>query len=174
VVVNHLLKLNNLNNMRKIALILGMFIALTFMSMNSVQAETSTWTVNHYCMHDSNDVSIEEHPDIEPFVLTMVAKANKGDYGTISMDNEEKTTYNLVEFSAGRKGNNYKTFYFRAIDNDSIECLINVILYTDGSNYAFSLSVTYPDKILYWTGVLIAFEEAERKILTYWQQHQSL
>lgn len=150
--------------MRKIALILGMFIALTFMSMNSVQAdETSTWTVNHYCMHDTNDVSIEEHPDIAPFVLTMVSKAEKGDYGTISLDNEEKNTYNLVEFSAGRMGSNYKTFHFRAFDKDSIECLITVILYSKDGTYSFILSVTYRDKILYWSGVLIDFKEEKKE-----------
>jgi len=150
--------------MRKIALILGMFIALTFMSMNSVQAEISTWTVTHYCVHDSNDVSIEEHPDIAHFVMTMEAKAEEGDYGSISMDNEEKTTYDLVDFSSGRMATTYKSFYFKAIDNHSVECLIAVFLYTQDGEYAFSLTVTYPDKIVYWAGVLIDFEPEERKI----------
>jgi len=146
--------------MKKLALILGMFIALTFMSMNSVQAETSTWTVTHFCVHDSNDVSLEEHPDIAPFVLTMVAKDTEGDYGTISLDNEDKTTYYLTDFASGRSGVSYRTFYFKAIDNHSVECIINVILYKDkDGNYAFSLSVTYPDKIIYWGGVLIEFEK---------------
>ena len=89
--------------MKKLVLILGMFIALTFMSMNSVQAETSTWQVTHFCIHDSNDISIEEHPDVN-FVLTMVAKAEEGDYGSISMDNEDQTKFDLVEFGSGRSG----------------------------------------------------------------------
>ena len=149
--------------MKKLMLILGMFIALTLMNMNSVQAETSTWQVTHTCIHDANDVSIEEHPDAS-FVMTMVAKDEKGDYGTISMEDEDKTTYNLIEFSAGRKGNGYKTFYFRAIDNHSVECIINVILYMEGGNYAFSISATYPDKILYYTGTLIDFEKKKQII----------
>ena len=149
--------------MKKLVLILGMFVALTFMSMNSIQAETSTWTVTHFCIHDANDVSLEEYDvtlgNMEPYVLTMVAKADEGDYGTISMDNAEQTKFELVEFASGRSGVTYKTFYFKGIDNQSVECILNVILYIEDGDYAFSLSATYPDKILYWAGVLIEFEE---------------
>ena len=145
--------------MRKIALILGMFIALTFMSMNSVQAETTTWEITSHCVHDTNDVCLTEDPAIESFVMTIDAKYEDGDYGTIEMDNDAQIKYSLTELEHSSTKSNYKIFYFKGVDEQSVECLFTVTFYYKDRNFHVYLTVQYPDKILNWIGELLELEE---------------
>ena len=155
--------------MKRIALIFGMFIALTFMSMNSVQAETTTWTITQHCVHDTNDVCLTGQrgkgaQDIEPFVMTIVAKYEEGDYGTIELDNTAQIKYSLTDRINYETGYNYKIFYFEGVDKQSVECLFTITFYYKGGNFQVHLSVQYPDKILNWAGELLELEDPVRQI----------
>lgn len=152
--------------MKKLVLIFGMFIALTFMSMGTNLAqktETSTWTITEHCIHDINDVCLGAVA-IEPFVLTVVAKYEDGDYGTITLDNPDQVKYSLTKILDQQIGSNYKTFYFEGVDKHSVECSFIVTLYYQGGTFHIYLSVKYPDKILNWVGDLIDFKEPVRQI----------
>lgn len=147
--------------MKKLALILGMFLALTFMSMgiNSAQkVEISTWTITQHCVHDINDVCLGA-VDIEPFVMTIVAKYKEGDYGTITLDNPDQIKYSLTKILDQQIGSNYKTFYFEGLNEYSVECSFIVTFYYQDRNFHVYLSVKHPDKILNWTGELLELED---------------
>ena len=152
--------------MKKLVLILGMFLAFTFMSMSAVSAqeiETSTWTITNHCIHDTNDVCLGE-VDIEPFVMTVVAKYTDGDYGTITLDNPDQIKYSLTSTQGQKTGSNYKAFIFKGTDNNSVECSFLVTLYYTDGHFHIYLSVKYPDKLLNWIGDLIEFEDPVRQI----------
>lgn len=148
--------------MKKLVLILGMFIAFTFMSMsqNSTEVETTTWAITQHCVHDTNDVCLTENPDIKSFVMTIVARYEEGDYGSITLDNASQTKYSLTDLLYSSYGSNYKIFYFKGVNEYSVECQFTITFYYKDRNFHIYLSVRHPDKILNWAGELLELKDS--------------
>jgi hypothetical protein len=160
--------------MRKTVLILGMILALT-LTGGFTQAQddnTTKWTVTHFCVHDSQDESLMENDSLSTYVMTIVHKAETGDYGSVTIgDVDQKSNAPLLEsdgqgyvFYLQEQGTTGQgTFCFNTIDQDGAECyLCAKMVPTQTGEYILYLGVKYGNKILYWTAKYIK-EEPKRE-----------
>ena len=143
-----------------LSMIVAMFMIMGLSSDTRAQSDSvSTWTINKACFHDSQDVHLYDVDVPEPFVLTINTESN-----VITLDDPQRSReYTLTGPTGTRRSTIAKQFRFDAVDEKAVECKVSVIFYMEGGLMKISLSVKYPNMIMYWSGTFI---EEERKIQT--------